>query len=70
MNHGLGGGAAYVDASATEVFFLDKRDGPTEIGEAMSKRIAGLAGADNDGVVLHGDPPLKKGDKTIHRMRR
>jgi hypothetical protein len=61
MDHGLGGSAAHIDASATQIFSLDERDGPAKIGEAMSERIAGLAGADDDGVEFHGNPPESAG---------
>jgi hypothetical protein len=44
--------AAGVNTSAAEVRFLDERDGPAAFGESVGKRIARLAGADDDGVVL------------------
>jgi hypothetical protein len=68
MDHRFGGRATNVDARATQVLFLDKRYIPSQIGEPMSERVASLTGADDDRVVFHGDPPLRKRAKTIHRM--
>src|SRR5216683_1654280 len=68
VDHGLGGRATNVDAGATQVIVLDERYRPSQIREAIGERIAGLAGADDDGIVLHGDPPVGRRAKTIHRM--
>jgi len=68
MDHRLGGRATNVDARATQVLFLDKRHRPSQIGEPMSEGVASLTGANDDRVVFHGDPPLRKRAKTIHRM--
>src|SRR5260370_17771620 len=38
------------------------------MGEQMSERVAALAGADDNRVVFHRDPPVRKRAKTIHRM--
>jgi hypothetical protein len=55
VDHCFGRCAADIDTSAAEIFFFDEGYGPAQIGEAMGERIAGLAGADDDSVVLHGD---------------
>ena len=65
MDHGLGGRATDVDARATEVFLFDERHGPSQIREAISEGIAGLAGADDDGVIFHRKkPPMRNPAKT------
>src|SRR5260370_11870135 len=53
VDHGLGGRATNVDAGATQVIVLDERYRPSQIREAIGERIAGLAGADDDGIVFH-----------------
>src|SRR5438552_1640072 len=72
MNHCLGGGAASVDAGAAQMLLLDERDGPSQVGEPISERISGLAGADDDGVVFHaeGPPDCKLLGPEFHRVRR
>ena len=62
VDHRFSGRAADVDAGAAEVFLLDERDGPSQIREAIGQGIAGLAGTDNDGVVLHGSFLREKGE--------
>ena len=56
MDHGFGGGAAGVDASAAEMAFFNQRHSPAMIGQTMRKRIPRLAGPDNDGIVFHRQP--------------
>ncbi len=68
MDHRLGRRATDIDAGATQVLFLDKPHRPSQIGEPISEGIAGLAGADDDRVVVHGNPPVRKRAKTIPRM--
>ena len=68
MNHRFGRRATNVDARAAQIFFLDERYRPSQIGEPISERVAGLAGTNDDRIVLHGDPPVRKRAKTIHRM--
>src|SRR6266403_3974426 len=64
VDHRLSGCAANIDARAAQMLFLDERDGPSQVGEPISKRIAGLAGADDDGIVFHADgPPEWSGPK-------
>src|SRR5690242_11827294 len=49
--HGLGWGAAFVDAGAADVLALDEGSAPSRAGERGGERAAALAGADHDGVV-------------------
>jgi hypothetical protein len=69
MDHRLGRRASDVDARAAQMVFLNQRDGPPQIGEAIGERIAGLAGTDDDGIVFHTNgPPEWNGPKTYYRM--
>src|SRR5262249_9069613 len=53
MHHGLRRRAAHVDACSPQIFFLDERHGPAQVRESIREWIAGLARADNDGVIFH-----------------
>src|SRR5215469_10144413 len=53
MHHGLRRRAANVDASSSQILFLDQRYGPAQVRESIREWIAGLARADNDGVIFH-----------------
>ena len=53
-DHGLGGGAAGVDAGAAPELALDDGDGHAGGGEALGERGSGLAGADDNGVEVFG----------------
>src|SRR5256885_5511683 len=71
VDYCCGGRQAGVDAGAAQMLLLDERDGPSQVGEPISERIAGLAGADDDGVVFHTDEPPEWNDfETYHRMQR
>src|SRR5215472_7087752 len=54
MHHGLRRRASHVDARPSQIPLLDKRHRPTQVREAKSEGISGLARADNDGVIFHG----------------
>src|SRR5256885_16121960 len=71
MYHRLGRGAADVDARAAEIFFLNERHRPAKIRQPIGKRVAGLAGTNDDGLVVHtgGPPGGWNGLKTLPRMR-
>ena len=51
-DHGLGRGAAHVDAGAAHVLALHDRRIASGTGQGASQRVAALAGAYNDGVVV------------------
>src|SRR5206468_3605303 len=68
-HHGLGGRAADVDASAADVLAFDDCGLPACAPERDGKRLAGLARADDDGVVggvVHLAP---SGNGEIHLTR-
>src|SRR5689334_20331190 len=69
MHHGFRRRAADVYACSAKVLFFDKRDGPSQVRETKRKWVAGLAGADNDGVIFHRGPPLRLCLKTLHRKQ-
>src|SRR5271170_6879942 len=50
--------AAGVDAGAAEFGALDERYFPAQIGQRERKRIAGLSGANHDGVEFHFVPSV------------
>jgi hypothetical protein len=51
-DHGLGGRAAFVDAGAADVNFLDQRGAQAGVGKGLAKGSPALAGADDHGVVM------------------
>lgn len=51
-DHGLGRCAAIIDAGASELRSFNQGNPPAEIGQAIRKRGAALARADDDGVVV------------------
>ena len=53
-HHGLGGRTALVDAGAADVLALDQRRPPPAPGQRGGEGTAGLAGADDDGIVPLG----------------
>src|SRR5207249_9844099 len=65
VDHCFGGRTAGVDARAAQMLLLDERDGPSQVGEPISERISGLAGADDDGVVFHADGPPEWSQKIL-----
>jgi len=50
-DHGFGGGAAGVDAGASELVALDKRDSPAVNDQLIGERITTLSWADHNGGV-------------------
>ena len=63
-DHGLGGGAAFVDTGATDVAAFDEGGAATGIGEGGRQRTAGLATADDDCVVV-----FLRHDDSFDRLR-
>src|SRR5262245_35170982 len=59
-DHGLGWGAAVIDARTAKLTFLDNGDFQARINDLLRERQSALAWTDNDGVVsLHVRPPGK-----------
>ena len=53
-HHRLGRGTALVDAGPADMLTLDQERAPAGSCEGGGQRSPGLAGADDDGIVVHG----------------